>query len=364
MRILYLTPRINNEGGVARILSVKTNLLIENFGYEVAIATQNQGNTPLFFDFNSQIQLFDIELKGSIFQRLIAYKKKVQSILKNYNPDVVVVTDNGLKGYGFKYLVQCHKPTLFEVHGSKYNVQHPTDNSWKKIGFRMQVLLREIGLKKFDSVVFLSNESQQQWNVKQFEIIPNINWIETTPRSSFHNKIALCVARNSYEKGLDRLLLAWKQIHKQQPDWKLRLITEKEGFYDINAMLASHAIEDSVKQIASVKDISQHYQESSLFLMTSYNEGMPMVLIEALSFGLPIVAFDCPIGPRSIIVQGETGYLIENGNSEEWVSKAISLMKDENLRHTMGEKAQLHSQKYQSQPIIEKWDQLLKKMIR
>lgn len=359
MKILYLTPRINNEGGVARILAVKTNLFIEKLGFEIAIATQNKGDSPLFFDFNPNIQFFDFELKGTMLSFILDYKKNVNSILKNYNPDVVIITDNGLKGYLFKYLIHCNKPVIFEVHGSKFNSQTNTNGFFKKIVLQLQVYLREKGLQKFDKVVFLSEESRQQWNIKKSEVISNINWIETTSFSSQENKIALCVARNSYEKGLDRLFSVWKEISQKQPDWKLRLVTETEGYYNINDLIAQNNIENSVEVISSEKNILHYYTESSIYLMTSHNEGMPMVLIEAMSVGLPVIAYDCPIGPKSMITNNENGVLIENNNITQFVSQTLIVMNDKEKRIIMGKKAIESTSKYNASPILECWKKLL-----
>lgn len=362
MKILYLTPRINNEGGIARILAVKTNLFIEKLDFEIAIATQNKGNSPLFFDFNPNIQFFDFELKGSFLHFISDYKKNVNSILKKYNPDVIIITDNGLKGYLFKYLIDGKKPVVFEVHGSKFNSQSNTNGFFKKIGFQWQVYLREKGLQKFNKVVFLSEESRQQWNIEKGEVIPNINWVETAEFSSQENKMALCVARNSYEKGLDRLLLIWKEISQKQPDWKLRLVTEAEGYYSVNELIIQNNLENSVEIMASEKNILHYYTESSIYLMTSHNEGMPMVLIEAMSVGLPVIAYDCPIGPKSMITNNENGFLIENNNVAQFVSQTITLMNDKEKRIAMGKNAIESTSKYNASPILEQWKQLLENL--
>ncbi len=358
MKIIYLTPRINNEGGVARILAVKTNELIQRYGYSIAIATQNGGDYPLFFDFNSQIERFDFELKKGTWSFISNYRKAVHAILKKYNPDVVIVTDNGLKGYLFRYLIRCSKPVWFEVHGSKFNVQTPTHSWYAKKRFQFQVWLRQKGLQQFDKVIFLSNESRQQWHCKNSEVIPNINWIDTVNFAALENPVALCIARNSYEKGLDRLFFAWSAIIQQQPHWKLHLITESQGYFDIKKQIEQLNLEDSVRIIDSQKDILKNYLESSIYLMTSHNEGLPMVLIEAMSAGLPVVAYDCPIGPRSIITNSENGFLVADGDVNQFVDRVIQLMEDPKLRLQMGKNAIESAQKYQAKSIIDQWHKL------
>ena len=101
MKILYLTPTINDEGGVARVLSIKTNYLIDKFHYEVAIITQNQDDTPLFFEFNAEIKLYNIPRSKGKLQNYISYRKQVQKHLLVLHPDYIVVCDFGYKGFLF-----------------------------------------------------------------------------------------------------------------------------------------------------------------------------------------------------------------------------------------------------------------------
>ena len=79
MKILYIVSKINNEGGVARVLSVKANYFIEKLGYEVDILTQNNGNSPLFFDFNPIIKLHDVILKGNKIAFFFSIYKRIKS---------------------------------------------------------------------------------------------------------------------------------------------------------------------------------------------------------------------------------------------------------------------------------------------
>ena len=121
MKLLYITPKINDEGGVQKVLSVRTNYFIEKFGYEISILTQNGGNVDTFFSFNSKIELYDMNLKGNKFNILFQYKKQVLNSIKKVNPDIIVVCDFGLKGFLIPLLLKSSVPIIFEAHGSLYN---------------------------------------------------------------------------------------------------------------------------------------------------------------------------------------------------------------------------------------------------
>jgi glycosyltransferase involved in cell wall biosynthesis len=95
-----------------------------------------------------------------------------------------------------------------------------------------------------------------------------------------------------------------------------------------------------------------------MYLMTSRFEGFGMVLIEAMASGLPCIAYDCPVGPRAIITNCQDGFLIENGNQNDFEKAIITLIENENQRVEMGKKAKINSNKYQIDPIMEMWNKL------
>ena len=88
-----------------------------------------------------------------------------------------------------------------------------------------------------------------------------------------------------------------------------------------------------------------------------------MVLLEAQNYGLPIVSFDCKCGPREIINNGENGYLIENGNMEDFVEKVSRLIENERMRNVFGKKAKLNSSNFSEEIIMKQWVTLFEEVI-
>ncbi|MGL5112588.1 MAG: glycosyltransferase, partial [Flavobacterium sp.] len=174
MKLLYLVPSVNQAGGVAKVLATKTDYCIQNFAYEVHIMTQNKGHEHPFFEFNAQIVWHDIERKGRFLKAIYAYKKQVQKIIAQVQPNVIIVADNGLKGYLVPSLIGKTIPVVFESHGSKYLKE--TSFSFpilSKLGFQMALFLKEWGAKTFDAFVVLSSESDKEWQLKNSMIISN-----------------------------------------------------------------------------------------------------------------------------------------------------------------------------------------------
>ena len=112
------------------------------------------------------------------------------------------------------------------------------------------------------------------------------------------------------------------------------------------------------------RTIQDKYFQSSLFLMTSRSEAFGMVLIEAMASGLPCLAYDCPIGPRAIINEGENGFLIEDGNVDSFVQKLELLIDNENLRIKMGKNAITSIKKYNIDSIMQQWKMLFESLVK
>lgn len=356
MKILYITPTIQDEGGLSRVFSIKTNYLFEKEGYEIHFLTLNNDKKP-FFTFNNGIKITDLKISGNKFNRILQYFRLVTSYIKEIQPDIIVLCDLGWKGLFFNFFVKTKVPIVYEIHGSLYN--EPIKKNWlvKKI----RLLIRKVLVRSFKNVVLLTAESKNEWNIP-CEIIPNPPSFSSYIKSACETKTALAISRHSYEKGIDRLLEIWAEVHEKFPDWELKIIGD--GYLkEENLRLANKLnIHHSVLFLDPVKDVISVYLDSSIYLMTSRNEGYPMVLLEALEMGLPIVAYDCPIGPRNFIQDGSNGYLIPDENKKMYVRKLEELMINQSLRKKMGEKSVTFSLTKNTDTIMGKWVELFRKI--
>ncbi len=152
---------------------------------------------------------------------------------------------------------------------------------------------------------------------------------------------------------MDRLLIIWQEILKIHPDWTLDIYGTNS--LDLKNTADQMGITSSISFFEPVQNIEDCYRNTSIYLITSRFEAFPMVLLEAMACGLPCIAYDCPCGPKAIIDEGETGFLIEDNNVAQFVKQLDILMKDENLRGKMGEKAKLSTQKYNLETIMKIW---------
>ncbi len=359
MKLLYIVPNINNEGGVARVLSIKANYLVEKLGYEVHILTQNEGFSPLFYTFNSNIVFHDMVLKENLFQFLNSFSKGLKTKIKTIQPDVIIVCDNGLKSYLIPFILKNKIPLVLEMHTSMFIEERVSDvNILTKITQHVIIVLKKIGIHKYDRFIVETRESITEWNIKNTIVIPNPLWFTPDKTSTLENKKAIAVGRHTYEKGFDRLLQIWKKVVVRHPNWILEIYGKASENLDLKLLAENLKVSNNVIFYEPVQNINEKYLEASFYLMTSRFEGFGMVLIEAMASGLPCIAYDCPCGPRGVLTHGEDGFLIENGNELDYVKSVETLIENVKLREEMGEKAKVSSKKYQIDAIMETWNQL------
>lgn len=148
----------------------------------------------------------------------------------------------------------------------------------------------------------------------------------------------LTVGRLDRMKGIDRLLVIFKRICDMErfSDWQLSIAGEGEEELKLKELANELKIADRINWLGNIKDMESLYKQSSIFVMTSRSEGLPMVLGEAMQCGLPVIAYDCPTGPREFIKNNINGFLIDDDDSECFILKLTHLMDDASERERMG----------------------------
>ena len=361
MKLLYIVPTIKNADGVARVLSIKVNYFIEHFNYEVHILSQNENSELPFYDFNFKVVFHSIELKGNAFRFLKFYQKQINQKVKEINPDVILVADNGLKAFAFPFLISTKRPIILECHSSKFiEEKQLKSNLLSKLVSNIKYCFKDFGAQKFTQVVVLSNENLNEWNVKNAVVIPNPSWVKTEETASLQNKKVILVARNSYEKGLDQLLPIWSKVKEKHSDWVLDIYTNEID--SLKKEVVRLGLSSRVNFFPFQKNIESIYLEASIYVITSRFEAFSMTLGEAMSFGLPCIAYDGPAGPRSIINIETNGFLVPDGNIEWFAEKISVLIENENLRKQLGSNAKESMQLYEIDAVMEKWKKLLESL--
>nr|WP_306819638.1 glycosyltransferase [Campylobacter upsaliensis] len=217
--------------------------------------------------------------------------------------------------------------------------------------------------KYYDALIAINLEQKALLEKHHKNVIYIPNFLPKMPDAitNHQQKVVLFLGRFSKEKGVLRLIDIWKNVQEEAKfrEWNLVFVGDgvlKEAMQDkIKALHLSTSI--IIKPFT--KEVEKEYLSASIYAMTSHKEGFGMVLIESASYALPSVAFDITSGPSDIIENEKSGFLIEDGNLQEFAKKLQLLMRDENLRKTMGENAKIHTKKHFSKELVlQKWQDL------
>lgn len=188
--------------------------------------------------------------------------------------------------------------------------------------------------------------------------IYNPSPIQTEIYETRPNKKVMACGRMDSQKGFDLLLDAWNEIEKKDVEWELEIV----GDGCLRKELEQQIMNNNLKHVTLshfTDNVQEKYAEAGIFVMSSRYEGLGLVLLEAESMSLPLVSFDCPCGPREIIINGYNGYLAEPENSHDLAEKLLAIMNDNKLREQMGHNAFNASRQFCTDKIIDQWEMLI-----
>lgn len=356
-RVCFLIGNINLTGGTERVTSIIANRLCKEDQYEVSILSLSEGMQPAF-PLDPRISLFSLSKeKRSMKKMFFLCLWKIRQFIIHEEIDTLVVVDSiscvftvpALIGLSVKHICWEHF-NFINNNGSKY----------RDFG-------RKLAAKYCDIVVTLTLRDTKLWIKGLGKISANMVCIpnpspyeiaEHTPSKEF--KIILAVGRLRYVKGFDLLLKAWAIVCSRNKDWILKIAGDGEEAENLKGLAQTLQIQDRIEFLGSVRDMTACYKNSTFLCLSSRNEGFPMVMLEAQSFGLPIVAFDCETGPSDIIKNNINGVLCGNGDIlalSNGILKIINLDDLEYGKYIVSSKE--NSLNFKIDKIIKLWESIL-----
>jgi glycosyltransferase involved in cell wall biosynthesis len=177
-------------------------------------------------------------------------------------------------------------------------------------------------------------------------------------RAALDEKVVVAAGRVGRQKGFDRLLRAWARLIGDHPGWQLKIFGSGVDVKALRRQIRRLGIEDSAQMMGFTSSLHEEMSRASLYVMSSRKEGFPMVLLEAMAVGLPVVSFDCPTGPRDIIREGVDGHVVPEGDVDALAAAMSGLMADPARRKAYGSAAVEGAGRYDVAAIARRWEAL------
>lgn len=349
--ILFFCGNITHSGGTERALANVANNMIKR-GFSVSIVSLC-GAGDSFFSLNGKIKLYRLEsetLKSNILENL----RKLKKICDLYKPDFWVDVDSILIFYSRLFHLRLKNTKFISWEHFNFDMKFETNGFLRKISRRMLaksgnllVVLSEYDKKRFEALHGMKCEVKCILNPVAAEF----------PKTDYGVKSVVAVGSLNRNKNFGELLEIWNIIEKDNLGWKLKIYgdgEEKEELLKKVEVLGLKQV--SFCGLSSSEE--EIYGGNSVFLMTSKQECLPYVLLEAMTAGLAGVAFDCGGGIGENLKDGENGFLIAGGDKELFAEKLQLLIENEELRIKMGINAKEKATAYAVDNIGDEWEKI------
>ena len=304
MKIVYVMETMSIRGGLERIMSEKINHFADNLGYDITLLevysfSKREKGRGVYsessdaFRISEKVHRVRLGIQKKSFKPLKIFTffkvaKMVANEIDNLRPDIMISAS--LIGVIVFSLKKYPCRTIFESHQNRGTMP---------LQFLMKRLERNV-----DCVVTLTQGDAKEYTLaKKVYVIPNFNTVYPLSPNYRHQRTKELVAmgRLCKEKGYDFLLQAWSQLITYLPDYRLCIYGDGKEHDALLDLIYKLKISDSVSLCPSSGDVYSIYRSADLLLLTSHCEGFSLVLLEAMAYGVPVVAVDVPYGPREIL---------------------------------------------------------------
>lgn len=373
MKIVYCIHSLYNPGGMERVLLNKVRYFVEQKGWEIVIVTTDQHNRPTFYPLPEGVRMVDLGInysddnRRSPLGKIVGYLKRrrrhrriLAALLNAERPDITVSLFPCESSFipslkdGSKKVLEIHYSKFFRLQYGRHGLLRLID--------RYRTHTDERLAQRFDRFVVLTHEDCGYWpKMANIEVIPNAALFRPASTADLTAKHVVAVGRLDHQKGFDRMLDVWAELLQTHPDlsdWTLDIYGQGEWHDNLLQQAERLGISSSVVLHAPTKDIEKVYTSSAFLLITSRYEGFPMVMIEAMACGLPVISYDFKTGPRDIIRLGDNGYFVTDGDSSALVAAMANLMNDLPLRQRLGKNALRVRDTFSEASVMDKWTRL------
>lgn len=357
LNICFLSGDMSRTGGTERVLSIIANELSKQKNkFNIHILSITNENNTSYFRLEKEIKndrilkSKDVNFKKQYFQVV----KGIRHYIKENNIDILIDVEV--------------IASLFSIPATRFTktklISWEHFNFYEDNGSHLRIYARKLAARFSNCIITLTEHDKQNY-LNNLDIKGKVEYIYNPIEEvddmecNIKSKQIISVGRLTYQKGFDMLCDVAKVVLKDNKGWKWLILGDGEDKDKLRSKIKEYGLENKLILKGNVSNVEEYYKNSSLYVMTSRFEGLPMTLLEAKTYKLPIVSFNCLTGPSEIVKNNVNGYLINPENVEAMSNKLNILMNDENKIKEFSNNAQIDIEKFKLKPIIERWEKVL-----
>ena len=355
--ILIIVPSLNG-GGAERTASLLANKLVQFDKYKVYMCLLS--DIPIYYKLDERVEIFyvdrNIKSKFSI-DKNIKRSNYISNKARELKIDLII-------GYTIiGGILSCLVKLKVGVDNIVCERQDP--NQFRK-SYRF---IRNLLYRKATAAVFQTDDAERYFTniVRRSIVIPNFLDVKNMPKplnyAQRKNRI-INIGRLEPAKNQSLLIRVFAQIHDKFPEYTLEIYGDGSQYQNLKRQIESYGLNDKIFLRGFSFNIFDDIKNAKLFVFTSNYEGYPNALLESMAMGLVSISTDCPCGgPRSMIKDGENGFLIPVGDEKKLKRKIVECLENEELMEKISQNAQKIRESNNAESILEKWtsyiDQIL-----
>ena len=357
LNICFLSGDMSRTGGTERVLSIIANELSKQKNkFNIHILSITNENNTSYFNLENEIKndrilkSKDVNFKKQYFQVV----KGIRHYIKENNIDILIDVEV--------------IASLFSIPATRFTktklISWEHFNFYEDNGSHLRIYARKLAARFSNCIITLTEHDKQNY-LNNLDIKGKVEYIYNPIEEvddmecNIKSKQIISVGRLTYQKGFDMLCDVAKVVLKDNKGWKWLILGDGEDKDKLRSKIKEYGLENKLILKGNVSNVEEYYKNSSLYVMTSRFEGLPMTLLEAKTYKLPIVSFNCLTGPSEIVKNNVNGYLINPENVEAMSNKLNILMNDENKIKEFSNNAKIDIEKFKLKPIIERWEKVL-----